>query len=90
MRDQRAHGHWPQARRHVVVGGLHPVVHAAVGMSLHHAHDLGLALEAMGLEVLNAGACVVRLVPQVAHDVAVRGQDEFDAVLRTSVQQLVE
>ena len=83
MRQQRALGHGPHARRHVVVGLGDPVVHGAVGVGLHHGQHLGLARQAVLFQVGDG-------VARAAQHVAVGGQDEARVVRGAGGVELVE
>ena len=83
MREQRALGHGPNARVHVVIGQFHPIVHAAMGLRLHDFQHLGFALQAVGPEFGNGAWCI-------AEHVAVGRGNEFNAVLLAGLGQQVQ
>ena len=87
MGQQRTLGHRPHARGHIVVGAGHPVVGRALGLGLHHRQNLGLSLEPVGFEVGNRRPGLTALT---ADGVAVRRQDEADAVLVAGLSQAVQ
>ena len=90
VRGQRAHGHRPEFGGDVVVGPLNPVLHAALGQGLHHLQDFGFTLQPVCFEAFYDVGGIERLAPGVAEHMAMRRQNEFDALTGSQSDQHVQ